>query len=247
MKKKCTPTNNAINICCPVECPEPIVPPTPEGCLDPWTYIFRIAKKSAEINNRSVAEEVDRILDKGLIMPNEDQVCCTTCDGPYAVASVETWLKLAEAVGWSNGEFSEPNINLCCNSVNASVETYLKYAEAVSGQDGPLPPCCETNYAECFAKLASLGAIERILDKGLIESNPPGSISWLCALYEQLVTLTEDELDGSTYAEIIDRLLDKGLVSHCYDDCNIIIASVETYLKFAEAVDLTQDAPVPLL
>ena len=238
MKKRCIPENNAINICCPVECPAPIISPIIEGCIDPYTYIFNLARKNATFNNNDVAEEVDLILDKGIMMPNEDQVCCTTCDGPYVMASVETWLKLAEALDWTSGEFLQPDINLCCNSVNAGVETYLKYADAMGILNGDLVPCCKTNFEDCFTKLASLGGIDRLLDKGIIESNPLGTTSWLCSFYEQVASLTEEELAGSTFEEVIDRILDKGLVAHCYDDCNIVIASVETYLKFATAVIL---------
>jgi len=43
---------------------------------------------------------------------------------------------------------------------------------------------------------------------------------------------------------MLDRILDKGIVIQCYRG-QIIIASVETYLKWAEAMGLTQSAAIP--
>ncbi|MEE6162192.1 gas vesicle structural protein GvpA [Cylindrospermopsis raciborskii DSH] len=57
--------------------------------------------------------------------------------------------------------------------------------------------------------------------------------------------------------EVIDRILDKGIVVDAWVrvslvgiellavEARIVIASVETYLKYAEAVGLTQSAAVP--
>ncbi|MDB9327414.1 gas vesicle structural protein GvpA [Nodularia spumigena CS-590/02] len=62
---------------------------------------------------------------------------------------------------------------------------------------------------------------------------------------------------SSSLAEVIDRILDKGIVIDAWDrvslvgieliaiEARIVIASVETYLKYAEAVGLTQSAAVP--
>ena len=67
------------------------------------------------------------------------------------------------------------------------------------------------------------------------------------------------EKTNSSYslAEVIDRILDKGIVIDAWVrvslvgiellaiEARIVIASVETYLKYAEAVGLTQSAAVP--
>ncbi|MFO5491458.1 MAG: gas vesicle structural protein GvpA [Cuspidothrix sp.] len=62
---------------------------------------------------------------------------------------------------------------------------------------------------------------------------------------------------SSSLAEVIDRILDKGIVIDAWVrvslvgiellavEARIVIASVETYLKYAEAVVLTQSAAVP--
>ena len=62
---------------------------------------------------------------------------------------------------------------------------------------------------------------------------------------------------SSSLAEVVDRILDKGIVVDAWArvslvgiellavEARIVIASVETYLKYAEAVGLTQSAAVP--
>jgi hypothetical protein len=62
---------------------------------------------------------------------------------------------------------------------------------------------------------------------------------------------------SSSLAEVIDRILDKGIVIDAWVrvslvgiellsiEARVVIASVETYLKYAEAVGLTASADVP--
>ncbi|MDJ0555737.1 MAG: gas vesicle structural protein GvpA [Microcoleaceae cyanobacterium MO_207.B10] len=62
---------------------------------------------------------------------------------------------------------------------------------------------------------------------------------------------------SSSLAEVIDRILDKGIVIDAWVrvslvgiellaiEARVVIASVETYLKYAEAVGLTSQAAVP--
>jgi hypothetical protein len=63
--------------------------------------------------------------------------------------------------------------------------------------------------------------------------------------------------DSSSLAEVIDRILDKGIVIDAFVkvslvgielisiEARIVIASVETYLKYAEAIGLTASAAAP--
>jgi len=62
---------------------------------------------------------------------------------------------------------------------------------------------------------------------------------------------------SSSLAEVIDRILDKGIVIDVWArvslvgiellaiEARVVIASVETYLKYAEAVGLTASAAAP--
>ncbi len=64
----------------------------------------------------------------------------------------------------------------------------------------------------------------------------------------------EKSVPGASLAEVLDRVLDKGLVIDAWVraslvgieflgiEARIVIASVETYLKYAEAIGLTATA-----
>ena len=63
--------------------------------------------------------------------------------------------------------------------------------------------------------------------------------------------------DSSSLAEVVDRILDKGIVIDAWAkvslvgiellsiEARVVIASVETYLKYAEAIGLTPTAAAP--
>jgi hypothetical protein len=62
---------------------------------------------------------------------------------------------------------------------------------------------------------------------------------------------------SSSLAEVVDRILDKGIVVDVWAkvslvgiellsiEARVVIASVETYLKYAEAIGLTANAATP--
>lgn len=63
--------------------------------------------------------------------------------------------------------------------------------------------------------------------------------------------------DSNSLAEVIDRILDKGIVVDAWArvslvgieilsiEARVVVASVDTYLKYAEAVGLTAAAEIP--
>ena len=63
--------------------------------------------------------------------------------------------------------------------------------------------------------------------------------------------------DSSGLAEVVDRILDKGIVIDAFAkvslvgielvsiEARVVIASVETYLKYADAIGLTSTAAAP--
>ena len=67
----------------------------------------------------------------------------------------------------------------------------------------------------------------------------------------------EKSTDSSSLAEAVDRILDKGIVIDAWVkvslvgiellsiEARVVIASVETYLKYAEAIGLTAAAAAP--
>jgi hypothetical protein len=64
-------------------------------------------------------------------------------------------------------------------------------------------------------------------------------------------------MDSSSLAEVVDRILDKGIVIDAWArvslvgiellsiEARVVIASVETYLKYAEAIGLTAAVAAP--
>lgn len=230
MKKKCTSQNNAITIKTPVECSIPIVP-IAEGCVDPFTYTWNAAANQTLLDSTSsLAEYFDLILDKGQILSSAANICCPDCtiNPIYVLSSTETFLKLVQSLGWGK----VPN-STCCINIQASVETYLKWSEFFGDNQYP---CCNNDFESCLSQFSTIVDLSRILDKGVVETNGYNGNTLLCIIYELFVNTPEDLLQGSTISEVFDRILDKGFVAYCCD-CNVIIASVETYLKWFEATN----------
>lgn len=230
MKKRCTPENNAMHIHTHIECPAPIAPIV-DGCLDPFTYTWNAAINQVALDSTlSLAEYFDIFLDKGQVLSSAANVCCPDCtlNPIYVLSSTETFLILAEALNWT----SEPDLT-CCINIQASVETYLKWSEAFGDNQYP---CCNNDFESCLSKFPAIADLNRILDKGVVETNGYDGNTLLCKIYELFVNTPEDLLQGSTISEVFDRILDKGFVAYCCD-CNVIIASVETFLKWWEATD----------
>jgi hypothetical protein len=73
----------------------------------------------------------------------------------------------------------------------------------------------------------------------------------------KIIMAVEKVNSSSSLGEVVDRILDKGIVIDAWVrvslvgiellaiEARIVIASVETYLKYAEAVGLTAQAAVP--
>jgi hypothetical protein len=276
-----------MNCATPPQNPAPCVP-----CVHPFEYVLELAYVgTVGPNNRTfMSDTLDRVLDKGVNFPNCGY-CCPDCEGVYVLASVETFLKFAEAVGITisaavpalpagdilSGVLPD-NPETCCSNVYASTETYLKYAEAMGMTESAavpaspfsattevpqaefVTPCCN-GFDECVDELVCWATenvsrpaevIDRIQDKGIVEygqiqNNCTGAVtSSICKLADLFIKYQYADLTTSK-AELIDRFLDKGIVISCDSNGDIHIASVETWLKYAEAVGLTESAAVPAL
>ncbi len=71
--------------------------------------------------------------------------------------------------------------------------------------------------------------------------------------------MIEKSTNASSLAEVVDRILDKGIVIDAWlrvslvgielvaIEARVVVASVETYLKYAEAIGLTATAAAPPL
>jgi hypothetical protein len=247
-------------------------------CIHPFDYLFELAQvgRTTQKNIDTFSEILDRLLEKGIVQPNCG-ICCPDCNGLYAVASVETMLKLFEivlinvpvpAIPSPLSAVSQGSFEGCCSNIIASIETYLTYSEAVITEGSPIPanpsplssnvsplvtPCCN-GFTECVDELLCwvtqntrnpYEAVDRTLDKGIVEfgnivNNCTNTIqSSICKLVQLLIEyISVDSNPGtSSNADIIDRILDKGIVVYCDPTSgDIVIASVETWLKYYEAI-----------
>jgi gas vesicle structural protein len=73
----------------------------------------------------------------------------------------------------------------------------------------------------------------------------------------QVMAKVMKSTDSSSLAEVVDRILDKGIVIDAWVkvslvgiellsiEARVVVASVETYLKYAEAIGLTATAAQP--
>ena len=78
--------------------------------------------------------------------------------------------------------------------------------------------------------------LDRIIDKGIAEYGTFDGVSQICFIKDLLQEVSILGPSNSTVAEIIDRILDKGITVYCTPSGEISIASVETQLKFLEAL-----------
>jgi hypothetical protein len=72
-----------------------------------------------------------------------------------------------------------------------------------------------------------------------------------------LFVAVEKTIASTSLAEVVDRILDKGIVIDAWArvslvgiellavEARVVVASVETYLKYAEAIGLTATAAAP--
>jgi hypothetical protein len=182
--------------------------------------------------SNSVAAIVDVILDEGSVSSIPEGFCCPPC-GRYVLASVETSLKYLEAVSFDAGQ--------CCYNIKASIETYLKFTETQEGRPAYPDPCDNPSFENCYAQMISelnlSGAqINNLLDKGIVETGAIGldgsGSSYLCILADCISSAFNlQTVDPSSKAEILDRILDKGIVIDCTGD-TLVIAAVETFLRY---------------
>jgi hypothetical protein len=205
-----------------------------------------------------MSEVLDRILDKGVTLSfDNDDLCCPDClqtiqssavptspmlttheinDGDYRLyflAGVETSLKLLEFVG-----LTQPPYDLdCCLHYEASVETGLKLGEALNYDIPNNFQSCSTNFNSCIDDLLNsftFEDVDRVLDKGIVEYGSISGQSQICLLktFIDLAYNSQDKI-VATKQEILDRILDKGIVISCYNG-EMSISSVETFLKWYE-------------
>ena len=215
-------------------------------------------KEKLDNPQQTYAESMDRVLDKGIVFSEKsDSINHGTfsftngeLEGIYVIASVETYLKYAEALGAGIG------------NIYSNTETALKAFEVAGTSPGGRISVDGIEVANNISSgselfLSSIMKIEdisidddRLREKGIIESSYlrysdsegmerlqleqiPTGFSFL----KKLINHHSSGVLGTTssFGEVVDRILDKGLVIKI-QPTHVCVASVETYLKLAEAV-----------
>lgn len=205
----------------------------------------------------SFDECMNRVLEKGIVFSEKsDSINHGTfsftngeLEGFYIIASVETYLKYAEAVGAGIG------------NIYSSNETALKAFESAGTSPGGRISVDGIEVANNISSgselfLSSIMKIEDISiydeihrEKGIIESSYlrysdsegerlaleeiPTGFSFLKKLINHYSSGVLGTASG--FGEVVDRILDKGLVIKI-NPTYVCVASVETYLKLAEGV-----------
>jgi len=103
----------------------------------------------------------------------------------------------------------------------------------------PFIQCCTEN---CFKELRDYVGPQNynfLRDKGLVEYSSICGGAFICRLLD---FKDEVNMQLSDFLQLVTRILDKGIVILCTKNGQTIFASVETALKYAEAVGLTQSA-----
>lgn len=92
--------------------------------------------------------------------------------------------------------------------------------------------CCSETCVNRLSQIISGEKFDILKDKGLLEySTISGAGTFICNFldFAEANNITADDI-----ADTIDTVLDKGIVISCNDNAHII-ASVETYLMYAES------------
>jgi len=232
------------------------------SCINPIEDLFNKSLEYSVGENISFNDAIFTYLDLGFTTNQSDQnikikldtfnpYCCPDqCKNTteplrrYVLASVETYLKYAEAVELTY-PYQPPK---CCRNVAATVETYLKYSEAVGvpqnsaipiqnnsvTEDSILNKKCNSNFDNClYDILNSFNDSTSILNTGIVEDGTFYDDTMLCYILSFINGITP-ELNESEKKSIIEYVLEKGIVVECTEN-TFVMASVETYLKYWEA------------
>jgi hypothetical protein len=176
-------------------------------------------------------------------------------DTLYVLSSIETYLKFQEAmVSVDPSLLENKKVN-----VNSSIESYLKFWEATNRtvnynytnktgfQQELLKLINDKTYFKENELETKSEFFDRIIDKGVVEFGEIGEGSKI--VYSEIlkksnlnietvnsIVNSQDSDNDVILRSLFDRIIDKGIVVRTYKG-NLIISSVETYLKFQENIN----------
>jgi hypothetical protein len=177
-------------------------------------------------------------LSGGISISNNKNLCCPDCkNGIYFLGGAENFIDLYNGI-------NSTTIRICCLEHASTVETWLKVIEATGNQYG----CCNTDFNEAFQQWFDASSsssanfyLDDLVGLGILESSSFNGYSGLGILFNYL-QLNHPELTPEDYLNILGVIVNLGLVIQC-NGCEMIMASVETYLKWFETTN--GGGPVP--
>ena len=199
-------------------------------------------------------EILDRLLDNGTTLSfDSNDLCCPDClqvvgavpaspmltthevnDNNYRIyvlSNVDTFLDYVDYVGL----IGQPNLLNCCLHYEASMQKSTELAESL-GYDIPNNlQSCSTNFNSCISDLLNTfnsDSVQEILDGGIVEYGSISGQSQVCILksFVDLAYNSQNQL-SETRTQILDRILDKGIVVSCYNG-EMSISTVETFQEW---------------
>jgi hypothetical protein len=102
-------------------------------------------------------------------------------------------------------------------------------------------PCCNES---CFTELRDfigLACFQDLQDRGMFEYSSIQGLGLICKLLD---IAKKYNISSREVHEILVTITEKGLVVHCSPDGTNIVASVESWVNYADAVGITQSPAV---
>lgn len=177
---------------------------------------------------------LDKVLNKGVIVSQ----CCDACPAcEYVLAYAEPFLKFWESINSNNS---------CCvnyflgqSSYNLVVSTNPFYTNFDSNDNNQYlrHTKCKNNFESCIELLETkVGSVnfQTMLDKGIIERERLFDQNGICFILDYINEL--GIVDQTEIFNIIDSILTDGLVVNCVGKDLLVVANVETYIKFNETL-----------
>lgn len=106
----------------------------------------------------------------------------------------------------------------------------------------PYIPCCNENCFDKLREFVGITCFQNLQDLGIFEYSSIKGRGLVCKLLD---IAEKYNITSVKFYEILETILDKGIIVHCSPDGLKSIASVEKFLEYAELMGWTQSAAVP--
>jgi hypothetical protein len=196
-------------------------------CTNPLIYAMKSVFSLVD-GNANLPTVLSDVLTGGISISNNKNLCCPDCkNGIYFLGGAENFINL----------YNTTTTRICCLEHASAVETRLTVIEATGNKYG----CCNTDFNEAFQQWFDASSsssanfyLDDLVELGILESSSFNGYSGLGILFNYL-QLNHPELTPENYLNILSVIVNLGLVIQC-NGCEIVIASVDTYLTWVEAI-----------